>query len=374
MKTFAVERRDLGALLETLRRRGYALRGPVVRDSTIAIGDIARIEDLPIGWTEEQSNARYRLKRRDDASLFGYTLGPQSWKRDLFPPAQQIVLRERKGKGFIPPARTGNGAAAGKRALIGVRSCDLHALAIHDQIFLQGPHRDPLYETARADIFIVAVNCSQPGGTCFCASLNTGPRAVRGYDLALTEILTNKRHFFVAEVGSDRGSAILKAVPHEEASADEIKQAREICDQAARQMGRDLDVTGLKDLLYQNVEHPRWERTAARCLSCANCTMVCPTCFCTTIEDRTDLAGKQAERIRKWDSCFTLDFSYIHGGSVRSSVKARYRQWMTHKLASWVDQFGVFGCVGCGRCITWCPVGIDITEEARAIREGQPAE
>jgi Fe-S oxidoreductase len=98
--------------------------------------------------------------------------------------------------------------------------------------------------------------------------------------------------------------------------------------------------------------------------------MVCPTCFCTTVEDVSDVTGDHAERWRRWDSCFTLGFSYIHGGSIRNSGKARYRQWMTHKLASWIDQFGTSGCVGCGRCITWCPVGIDITEEARAIRDG----
>ena len=97
--------------------------------------------------------------------------------------------------------------------------------------------------------------------------------------------------------------------------------------------------------------------------------MVCPTCFCTTVEDHSDLAGETAERVRSWDSCFTLDFSYVHGGSVRTETQSRYRQWMTHKLASWIDQFGTSGCVGCGRCITWCPVGIDITEEAAAIRQ-----
>ena len=141
----------------------------------------------------------------------------------------------------------------------------------------------------------------------------------------------------------------------------------------AREMGRSLDTTDIKDLLYRNYEHPRWDNVAARCLTCANCTMVCPTCFCTTVEDVTDLKGEQAERWRKWDSCFTMDFSYIHGGSVRATGKARYRQWMTHKLATWIDQFGSSGCVGCGRCITWCPVAIDITEEVRAIRQSESA-
>ena len=133
-------------------------------------------------------------------------------------------------------------------------------------------------------------------------------------------------------------------------------------------MGRSLDTDGLKELLQGNPNHPRWDDVAARCLTCANCTMVCPTCFCTTVEDHTDLTGADRRAGRKWDSCFTLDFSYIHGGSVRNRSKSRYRQWMTHKLASWIDQFGTSGCVGCGRCITWCPVGIDITAEVAAIR------
>jgi Fe-S oxidoreductase len=98
--------------------------------------------------------------------------------------------------------------------------------------------------------------------------------------------------------------------------------------------------------------------------------MVCPTCFCATVEDATDLTGSATERRRVWDSCFSQEFSYIHGGSVRTSAGARYRQWITHKLATWHEQFGVSGCVGCGRCITWCPVGIDITAEARAVRQG----
>jgi Fe-S-cluster-containing hydrogenase component 2 len=139
------------------------------------------------------------------------------------------------------------------------------------------------------------------------------------------------------------------------------------------QVTKHLDTVDIKDLLYRNLEHPRWDEVAARCLSCANCTMVCPTCFCTTVEDTSDLAGRETTHQRRWDSCFTTDFSYISGGSIRQSGKARYRQWMTHKLASWIDQFGTSGCVGCGRCITWCPVSIDITEEASVIRETETA-
>jgi ferredoxin len=142
---------------------------------------------------------------------------------------------------------------------------------------------------------------------------------------------------------------------------------------AAMHMGRHLETDGLPELLKDQLEHPQWDDIAKRCLACANCTMVCPTCFCSTVEDITDLTGEHAERWRRWDSCFSTDFTKIAGGNIRMSTKTRYRQWMTHKLSNWLDQFGTFGCVGCGRCITWCPAGIDITAEAAVMRESSMA-
>ncbi|MDP3063774.1 MAG: 4Fe-4S dicluster domain-containing protein, partial [Chloroflexota bacterium] len=225
------------------------------------------------------------------------------------------------------------------------------------------------YQARRENAFIVAVNCGQAGGACFCASMNTGPRAASGYDLALTEVLEAGRHHLVAEVGTERGAEVLAEAPHQPAGAAEVAAAERTVARTASQMGRTLDTSGIVDLLRRSYEHPRWEKVAARCLACGNCTNVCPTCFCTTVEDVTDLTGEHAERWRRWDSCFTSGFSYVHGGSVRPSAYARYRQWLIHKLSTWHDQFGASGCVGCGRCITWCPVGIDITEEVRAIRD-----
>jgi formate hydrogenlyase subunit 6/NADH:ubiquinone oxidoreductase subunit I len=201
--------------------------------------------------------------------------------------------------------------------------------------------------------------------------MQTGPKVTQGFDLALTEVISGERHYFVVEIGTDQGAQILQAVPHREAGTSETETAEQIVAQTAGQMGRSLDTDGIKDLLYRNADHPRWDDVAERCLTCANCTMVCPTCFCTTVEDTTDLTGEHAERWRRWDSCFTMDFSYLHGGSVRASAKSRYRQWLTHKLASWIDQFGTSGCVGCGRCITWCPVGIDITQEVQALQASE---
>lgn len=367
VEQFTIERPQLNDLLAALRGHGFVTCGPAVRDGAVAYEEIQSAEELPIGWTEEQEGGHYRLRRRDDGAVFGFTVGPHSWKKFLFPPRQRL-FRARKVDGRIEFETDEDEAP--KLALIGVRSCELAAIAIQDKVFSAGPYRDAIYGARRNEAFIVAVNCGQAAATCFCASMNTGPRARAGFDLSLTEVSEEDRHYFVVEAGSDAGREIVRELACETADESECEAAQAVTDRTVEQMrgGRKLDTHGLKELLYENMEHPRWEQVGQRCLSCANCTMVCPTCFCSTVEDVTDLTGDHAERWRRWDSCFTGDFSYLGGTPVRSSTKSRYRQWLTHKLASWQDQFDTSGCVGCGRCITWCPVGIDLTEEAAAIR------
>jgi sulfhydrogenase subunit beta (sulfur reductase) len=363
-----VDREHLQDLFLTLSSKGYQVVGPTIRDHAIVYDTLTSVADLPIGYTDEQDGGMYRLKKRADQAMFGYVVGPHSWKKFLFPPVMRLWQARREGNGFelIPENNE-----TPKLAFLGVRSCELHAISIQDKVFIRADYTDLVYQSRRNNICIIAINCGQAGGTCFCTSMGTGPKATAGFDLALTEVLVRDLHYFVVEVGTQLGSELLQTIPHREASLDDIQLAEDIVENTAEHMGRSMDTTGIKDLLYRNLDHQRWDDVASRCLTCSNCTMVCPTCFCTTVEDVTDLTGEHAERWRKWDSCFTMDFSYISGGSIRSSTKSRYRQWMTHKLASWIDQFGTSGCVGCGRCITWCPVGIDITEEVRAIRESE---
>lgn len=354
-------RDGLQDLIVALTKRGYQVLGPTLRDGVIAYDEVTQLDDLPRGWTDRQDAGRYRLEERGDEALFGYAVGPQSWKRFLHPPIERLWQVRRDGM------VAGDEEVVPKFAFLGVRACELAAIAIQDKVFLGGAYRDTAYERRRSDNFIIALNCGEAGGTCFCVSMDTGPKSQGGFDLALTELLDG-RHEFLVESGSDLGSQVLAELSSRPALAADIEAAQAVMANTAANMGRSLETGGLKELLQANLEHPRWNEVAERCLTCANCTMVCPTCFCTSVEDRTDLSGEVAERERKWDSCFTLDFSFVHGGSVRKQTRSRYRQWMTHKLANWIDQFGTSGCVGCGRCVTWCPVGIDITEEAAAIR------
>jgi ferredoxin len=360
-----VARADMQRLIDALHTGGYRVLGPTVRERAIVYDELASIDDLPIGYTDRQEAGTYRLERREDAALFGYAVGPHSWKRFLQPPSLRLWQAARTDGGFtISPEPQDTQ----KTAFIGVRACELHAIAIQDRVLLGGAYADPAYAARREGVFIVAVNCGQAGGTCFCVSMGTGPKASAGFDLALTELLDNGEHRFLVEAGTTAGVEVLGAVPHRAASDGDVRAAARVVEATAAHMGRHMETAGIHDVLTRDPEHPRWTEVANRCLTCGNCTMVCPTCFCTAVEDVTDLSGERAERWRRWDSCFTVGYSYIHGGSVRASSRSRYRQWLTHKLATWFDQFGTSGCVGCGRCITWCPVGIDITEEVEALR------
>jgi len=357
----------LEPLCAALKAAGYRVIGPRLAGGAIGLGELESSDDLPFGWGVSLAPGGYRLRRRTDTAAFGHSAGPGSWKQFLHPPRQRLwSARPADGAGFVaepdPPAES-------KLAFLGVRPCDLRAIQIQDQVLGADRHPGSGYAARRSGVFIIAVNCTEPGETCFCASMGTGPSASPGYDLLLTELASQTEHSFIVEAGSPAGQAMLADLPVRPAQADELERARTGVAAAAAQMGRTMQASGLRELLAASHDAARWDDVASRCLTCGNCTMACPTCFCTTIEDVTDLRGEHAERWQSWASCFDLDFSYLHGGPVRQSGVSRYRQWLTHKLGTWHDQFGSSGCVGCGRCIVWCPVGIDLTEEVAALHD-----
>ena len=361
-----LDRDGLSALVQLLGARGHTVIGPTVRDGAVVLDEIASADDLPFGWGTEVEAGRYRLVPRADGAVFAPTAGPQSWKTFLHPQREKLWSADRTPDGRLSVTEENPGQPS--YAFLGVRPCDLRAIAIQDRVLAGGRYRDRGYEERRTGAFLVAAECTEPGATCFCVSMGGGPAADAGFDLALTEVLDETGHRFLVRTGS-AGQDVLAHVSHQPADPATEHAARAAVDSARDRMGRAMPPVDLRTLMGQSLEADRWDDVAARCLACGNCTMVCPTCFCTTTEEVTDLTGDHAERWLRWDSCFDVDFSYLHGGPVRSSARSRYRQWLTHKLSTWYEQFGSSGCVGCGRCVTWCPVGIDITEEATALHD-----
>ena len=338
--------------------------GPTVRDGAIVYDEITKVAELPAGWGDKQEPGHYRLQKRQDGALFGYALGPESWKRYLFPPVS-VTWRAELSDGDVAITAP---AAPPRYAFLGVRACELAAIAVQDRVLVHAAYPDRDYAARRENALFIALNCSTPAATCFCTSMGTGPRVEVGHDLALTELLDGPGHRFLVEVGTERGAALVEKLSTRNATQDDEKAADAVWSAAEKGVTKTMPTDGLQALLTRNLEHPRWDTVAARCLACTNCTMVCPTCFCVDFREAGGLSPQESEQHRTWASCFAIDHSYIHGGSMRTSARSRYRQWMVHKLATWHDQFGTSGCVGCGRCIAWCPVGIDITEEAEAIR------
>jgi sulfhydrogenase subunit beta (sulfur reductase) len=363
--SFLLEAPQLQQLIEALQRQGYVVLGPTLRQGDLVYAEVRGAADLPVGWRDEEEAGSFRLIKGENQGFFGCRVGQHSWKQFLFPPDLLLWQAEREKGSWrleVPPL------SGAPYAFLGVRACDLAALEVHDRVFARGRYPDPVYKERRDQAFMVAVNCTRSCGTCFCASLGTGPRATSGFDLALTEILADGRHFFLAEVGTKRGGDILGTVTRQPATKAEVAAAERLVAAAGQNQTRVLDRSGLQEFLYDNFENPHWDVVTKRCLTCGNCAITCPTCFCHNYQDSLDVTGQVAERRRHWEVCFSVDHSYIHGGAIRPSPRSRYRQWLTHKLGTWVDQFGCLGCIGCGRCITWCPVGIDITQEVRSLK------
>lgn len=352
---YLLKHQDFDRLLQAFKNRGFQTLGPKVRDHAIVYDEIGSCSELPVGITDNQSPGAYRLKQRQDNAFFGYTVSPFSWKKFLDPPRQKLFSVKRDGMIIREGADNEKPVA-----LIGVKACELAAIKIQDRIFLEGAFVNPVYKKRREACLIVGVHCYEAGKSCFCASMGSGPNFQEGCDLLLTEFV--EKGYFAVEAASKKGRELIKHLGLEKAPEDIKDKIGDQLRHTTRQISRKMDPESARKVLRNNLESPVWDEVAEQCLSCANCTLACPTCFCSTVEDTVDLTREHAERWKTWDSCFTLKFSYVNGGAVRQTTKSRYRQWLTHKLSNWHEQFGTSGCVGCGRCITWCPVGIDFTE------------
>ncbi len=360
--TISIEKSAFNDLLARLKNEGFETIGPRVKNGTLVYDTLDSLEQLPRGYVTEQAPGQFRLVYAGHNRYFDVIPGQQSWKQFLFPSRLELFTLNRNGQSWEAVRSEHDKKSF---AFVGVRGCELAAIQVQDKAFLREDFQDAFYRSRRERVFILAVDCLHPAGTCFCASMHTGPRAADGFDLRLTEL----EEVFLLTVGSELGRTIMAGIPWEAASAFVMRNAERSAELATENMGRTLDTSDLPNAILNNLDHPHWDEVAKRCLSCGNCTQACPTCFCWDATDRADLTGTRARRVRVWDSCFNPDYSYQTGGNTRPNIRSRYRQWLSHKLGTWVQQYGTFGCVGCGRCITWCPAGIDLTREVPELRK-----
>ena len=360
--TISIQKLAFNTILDRLRETGYQTIGPRVKNDTLVYEPIESLNDLPQGYVTEQEAGRFRLIHTGHARYFDLIPGAQSWKQFLFPPRLELFTLQKKSKNWelITPKQE-----MPSYAFIGVRACEMAAIQIQDKAFLRQDFSDPVYRTRREKAFILAVNCLHPAGTCFCASMETGPRVKDGFDLSMTEL----DDVFLLTIGSELARNLLGGIPFELAGAFVLNNAERGIENATQQMGRTLDISDLPEMILKNLDNSYWQEIAKRCLSCANCTQVCPTCFCWDALDHLDLNLTETLRERVWDSCFNPGYSYMAGGNTRPTISSRYRQWLSHKMGTWKQQYGTFGCVGCGRCITWCPAEIDLTKEISELRK-----
>ncbi|HHT0591921.1 TPA: 4Fe-4S dicluster domain-containing protein [Legionella anisa] len=364
MTSYFLPYTQLQNLFQGLQEAGFSCVGPQVRDGAIVYDVLKHADQLPWGMRDRQTPGSYTLEKTPEHKAFAFANGPQAIKPVLFKPHETVwkVERDKEGKLTFKPHQ----AEEMPVALIGARSCDLVAMNIQDKVFIEGTHPDPRYKKRREQLFIIAVQCTYSSENCFCVSAATGPEVRSPFDILMTEIAEG----FVIRPGSKRGENIVSNLNLLEAKTVQCNEAVKNVAEAGAMQTKRIPLNNqreLRDLLFSNLNHPRWDEVAERCLSCGNCTLVCPTCFCHTEVEKPSLDGTQSEHQREWDSCFTTGHSNLNGKIIREDTRKQYRQWLTHKVGSWFDQFDTSGCVGCGRCMTWCPVGIDITEELAAI-------
>jgi len=320
--------------------------------------------------------------KRDNERLFGAIGSAQgtsieagttknSLKSALFPQTERLFLYRQTGEGVeteVPPEEK-------ELVLFGIRPCDARSLVLLDGVFQSGIE-DPYFSGKRKRSLVIAMACATSGRACFCTAVGGSPCATEGSDLLLLDLGDR----YLVEAATDKGKEIVKDRLFEATDEKDLAEGEKFKAKAEAAMDgkvSDAPMTGktLEEGLKEVFDDPLWEELTETCMSCGVCTYLCPTCHCFDICDETALTG--GERIRIWDSCqFPLFTRQASGFNPRPTGRERFRQRIMHKFSYLPENGNITGCVGCGRCVTECPVNLDIREVVSKLarRTSMPAE
>ena len=321
----------------------YQIFGPVARRSDVSFQEVSSAEMLKLDYTTTTLPPKKFFHRREDLVEYEAGGGFKVPELDL----ERPIL------------------------LLGVHACDLNAILRQDRLF-SSEYVDPYYLRRRESSAIVALTCTDVGENCFCASLGTGPTIEEGYDLLLTDLGGS----YLVEVGTDRGREMIQGLALRDASGADLAEKERRVKEVLAKFKKSIRMEGLAELASNSPDHEVWTLIGEKgglagcfpCLSCGNCSMVCPTCYCYEVADIPDLSFEAGVRSRELDSCQVLEYAAVAlGGNFRSDRKSRVRHWMMCKFGAAGGQINS-SCVGCGRCIRSCPAHIDLTEVAKSLR------
>lgn len=333
---------------------------------------IIKMENLP-KWSHELSDYKiFAPQRKDNAIVFDvmknvnqvvlhYSNSVKPPKEIFFPQTQTLFGYERS-----PELKITDPPKEPKKAMLwGVRPCDARSFLILDELFYWD-YEDDLYRNMRDKTVIIGLACTDPHHNCFCTSVGGKPHSKEGLDVLLTDL--GDRYY--VEILTKKGEEVIRK-PKDlftKATEKEKKLRDKIQSEAEGKVTKNVEVAGVKEKLDELFESDYWERRSATCVGCGICTYLCPTCHCFDITDED--RGKCGRRIRTWDTCMVPEYTvHASGYNPRPGKKSRLRNRVFHKFNYYPKRFDKIACVGCGRCITRCPVGIDIVEVLEDVKE-----
>ncbi len=313
-----------------------------------------------------EQDGRYafkRLTRWSDARLdYDRTILPP--KKYFFPP-RETTFRYVPGEGFIP----NTDGLDQKIILFGVHACDVYAVNILDEVFA-GRYRDPYYHTRRKNIAIIGIDC-MPDKQCFCRSMRAD-FVDHGFDLFLYDIGDSYHALVGTALGDDM--VLASGRMFEPLGAEEIEEYKQRSQVKRKAFQLDVEIRDLPEIFEMEYQSAMWNEIGERCLSCGSCSMVCPTCYCFDVADDVELGSVAGNRTRWWDSCLFSSHALVASGeNFRPSRPSRVKNRFYHKQRGFVAEYGRPSCVGCGRCLSACPVGIDMIEVVERLRRVEHA-